>query len=364
MTYRFKLDDRNGAACWERNSLARKNNEADAGDDGADRGARKADKKLDKRFHKLEKAIDQEFAILAKTQGYAREELEELRWDYRYDWAPRFKLSNEDLEYFTGQQGTAPAGAPAPKQKRGRKGREAAAASSQTASAAQSAAPTVYARKSEVDMDLIEKYLDRKIYRNTRNEMAQMYKDAFGEDLVVPERVDLVDLATPARDITDAHRSPKPTKAEIFGLAGDTKVQAAEKAEEPKVEAAPKVKAEPRSIGVLMAWRRGVPDRPTYDQNWSVLNPFRFWFIPKRFAGKNRALYYILFFVNLIFFLAQFVLVFIPFIIRTVLFLIRWVWRRFVKPRVAPALQALKEKAAVPPAQAAEAEKKPAGAKS
>jgi len=95
-----------------------------------------------------------------------------------------------------------------------------------------------------------------------------------------------------------------------------------------------------------------------------VLNPFRFWLIPKRFAGKNRALYYILFFVNLIFFLAQFVLVFIPFIIRTVLFLIRWVWRRFVKPRVAPALQALKEKAAVPPAQAAEAEKKPAGAKS
>jgi len=344
--------------------MARKDTECAADNAGTDRATRQADKNLDKRFHKLERAIDQEFAILAKTQGYAREELEELRWDYRYDWAPRFKLNQQDLEYFASEQGAVAAGAPVPKKRRDRKAKQAAA----EPAVAAAAGPTEYARKSDVDMDLIEKFLDRKIYRNTRNEMARVYKEAFGDDLVVPERVDLVDLAMPARGISEAHRAAKPTKAEIFGLPVEKGVEAAATVEAPKVEAAPKVKRESSAVGIATAYKRGDPQGPTRDEKWSVLFPFKFWLLPKRWAGTKVSTFYILFVFNLILFV---VLLFPPILlVRGLLWAIVFalkVLRRFVAPKVgskmAPKLKSFQDKmqgvSSAPPSKGGAPEKPP-----
>jgi hypothetical protein len=344
--------------------VARKDKGAPAQDDGLDRSERKEAERQKKRYADLEKAIDKEFSVLAKKHDYSREELEELRWAYRYDLAADYKLTAEDVEFYAAGAEAVAAGGAAPKRRRLKRAKEAtptggAGEAGQTGGAEGTAE---YARKSDVDIDLIEKYLDRKVYRTTRAEMAQVYKDMYGEDLLVPEHVDLVDLSRPMRDLEDADRARKLTKAQVFGLPEEAKEEDEKKAEEAAtVEAAPAVKRESRALGLTMAWKRGVPRGPTYDAKWSVWNPLRFWVIPKRFAGQSVLFYYILFVVNLIIFFGQFVLLLIPFLLRLLVTVIRWVWKRFLKQAIAPRLKSLKDKAAIPPA---DGEKKPSGTKS
>src|SRR3989304_1277920 len=60
-------------------------------------------------------------------------------------------------------------------------GETAAAAGGSQGAPAGSAADAQYQRRSEVDVELIEKYLEKRITREARNDFASAYKDAFGE---------------------------------------------------------------------------------------------------------------------------------------------------------------------------------------
>jgi hypothetical protein len=313
---------------------------------------RKRQKKLSKAFDQVERDIDDQFKFLMETEGFPLDELEGLRWDYRLDAAADAGLTREELEYFVAKKEAELSGAEPPKPL-GAKGAAAPVA-------AASAASGEYVRKSDVDIALVEKYLERKGSRNVESELSSVYKQMFGEDLHIPERVELADYTPKA---TDTKPSTKVTKEEIFGLEGGAKPEE-KKAEAAPAEAAPAAKQPSRAKGVALAWKKGVPEGPTRDEKWSIWNPFRFWVIPKRFAGKSVGRFYVIFIVNLVFFVAQFALLLIPFLLRLLVTGIRYIWRRFLKQRMVPKFQALKEKAAVPQGTPAEAEKKPSGAKS
>lgn len=335
--------------------MARKKKKAEAFDSDLSPEERKRQKKLSKAFDQLERDIDDEFKLLMETEGYPMDELEGLRWDYRFEKAADAGLSREELEYFGAKKEAALSGAEPPKPL-GAKGAAVAAGPAAGASAASGE----YVRKSEVDLALVEKYLERKGSRNVENELSSVYKQMFGEELHIPERVELADYTPKA---TDMKPSTKVTKEEIFGLAEGAKPEE-KKAEAAAVEAAPAVKKPSKAMGVALAWKKGVPEGPTRDEKWSVWNPFRFWVIPKRFAGKSVGKYYVIIAINLVIFLGQFGLLLIPFLLRLIVTAIRYIWRRFLKQRLVPKFQALKEKAAVPPPPPAEGEKKPSGAKS
>lgn len=283
---------------------------------------------------------------------YDRDELETLRWNYRMDQLEEFKLSEEELRYFVAVKEADEAGLPPPplppslsdepEQKRAE------------AEAAQ--APQEYARKSQVDMALVDKYLDRHITRDSTAEMAKIYKEAFGEDMHVPEKLSLVDLTYGTGSIGQAH---KVTKTDIFGTPEEIAAEkAAAEKKEAKVEAAPKKAKSGRTRAFVTAYKRGVPEGPSYDAKWSVWNPFRFWVIPRRFAGKSAGRYYLLAIINAVIFIGQFVLLLVPFAIRAIVTALRWVWRRFLRNRVSPGWQRVKERAAQAAAVPPEGEKK------
>lgn len=330
--------------------MARSKKKDKAGAKGEDKGLRKARKA----WRALEDEIDKEFSMLVR-EGFDIGELLTLRWDYRYDKMGRFKLTQEQLEFFVAEAEAVLAGLPPPKAP--------GAVAGLTAMAPQGpggAPPAEYKRKSDVDMELIEKYLERRVSRETRSELESVYKEAFGEDLVVPQNIDLVDLSFRTGDLLEADRQGKFTKEEALGLPSEGKAQ--EKKEEAvEAEAAPAVKRESAAAGVAMAWKRGVPPGPTRDLKWSAWNPFKFWLLPKRWAGNRVGRYYTLFLLNLSIYILTLLPLAIPFFIRLIVTTIRYVWRRFLKQSITPKIRALKEKAAVPPA---EAEKKPSGAKS
>lgn len=330
--------------------MARKNKKAEAVDSDLSPEERKSQKKLSKAFDQLERDIDDEFKLLMETEGFPMDELEGLRWDYRFEKAADAGLSREQLEYFVARKEAALTGAEPPKPLGGK----GAAAAGTAASSGE------YVRKSDVDIALVEKYLERKGSRNVESELSSVYKQMFGEDLHIPERVELADYTPKA---TPMEPSTKVTKEEIFGLAEGQKSEE-KKAEAAPAEAAPAVKRPSKAKGVALAWKKGVPQGPTRDEKWSVWNPFRFWVIPKRFAGKSVGKFYVIFIVNLVFFFAQFLLLLIPFILRSAVTFFRYIWRKFLKQRMVPKFQALKEKAAVAPATPSEGEKKPSGAKS
>ncbi len=320
-------------------------------------------KKARKEWQDLEESINHEFATLVRD-GFDMAELETLRWDYRYDKLAEYEgITQEQLEFFVAESEAKAAGLEAPHAP----WETGAPSAAKAGAGAAAASGTDYQRKSQVDMDLIEKYLDKRIAKDTRSELEAVYKDAFGEDLHVPKNLDLVDLSYMPSDVSDADRQRRLSKAEILGLPEDIKAEAAKKEEEAKAEAAPvvpTVKKPSGAIAAAMAWRKGVPKGGTYDEKWSALNPFKFWLIPKRFAGESIVRYYAILAVNLVIFIGQFVLILIPFAIRAILWGVRYLYRRLLKPRLAPALQSLKEKAAVPPPKAPEPKKESAPAKS
>lgn len=341
-----------------------------AKDKKSEKAAKKAQGKEPKELRKarsaweaMERQIDNEFRMLVR-EGYPMEELETLRWDYRYAKVDEFKITQEQLEYFVaaadaraqGLEAPPMPGAPAP-----------TAESAAGGAASAQSGPTTgadYQRKSQVDLDLVEKYLDRRVGRETRSEMQDLYKEAFGEELHVPAKVDLVDISYHA-DITGADKAAKLSKMEILGVPDDAKPE--EKKEEAKVEevaAAPAVKRESRILGVIMVAKKGVPEGPTRDAKWSVWNPFKFWVIPRRFAGKSKGKYFAILGINLVIFIGQFALLLIPFLLRLIVTGIRYIWARFLKQKVAPAMASLKEKAAVPQTPAAEPKKDSAPTKS
>jgi hypothetical protein len=327
-------------------------------DKAAKKAAGKEPKDLRKaraQWRALEDQIDNEFKMLVRD-GYPMEELDTLRWDYRYAKLEDFKITQEQLEFFVAEADAKAAGLPPPlppgvTARPDDKGAQGVPGGPTTGAE--------YQRKSQVDLDLVEKYLERRVGRETRTEMQSLYKEAFGEELQVPEKVDLVDISY--HDMAGADAARKLSKAEILGIPDDAKPE--EKKEEP-VAAAPAVKKESRSLAVAMAWKKGVPPGPTRDEKWSALNPFKFWLIPKRLAGTSVGKYYAYFAVNLVIFVAQFALLLIPFLIRLFFWGIRYIWRRLLKQRVAPAMEKLKEKAAIPQPSAPEPKKETAPAKS
>jgi hypothetical protein len=326
-------------------------------------------RKMRSSWRKLEDEIDAEFAVLVR-EGYPIEELETLRWDYRYAKLEDSKLTQEMLEFFVAESEALAAGLPPPPVP----GASAAPAAGGAPGLAQGAATAQtgadYHRKSQVDLDLVEKYLERRVGRETRSEMHALYKEAFGEDLSVPEKVDLVDMSYHA-DITGADASRKLSKSEILGTPEEPKSDAPKVEAKAEAAAAPEVKKESKVVGFVMVSKRGVPEGPTRDAKWSAWNPFKFWLIPRRLAGKSVGRYYAIFLVNLVIFILQFALLLVPFAIRGIVTLAKWIWARFLKQKMGSAVANLKEKAAVPPpasgsapAASAEAKKDAAPAKS
>lgn len=311
---------------------------------GLGKHARKELAKKEKRFQELEHHIDEEFRLLVTTESYDWEELNTLRWDYRLDYAKEFKLTEEDIQYFVakkeGRTLALPPGAPQPMM----------AAYAYGSDAYGGQLPTgEYVRMSDVDIALIEKHLERKIRRDSAGALADLYKEATGEDLVVPEKYTLVDLTYPTRDIRAQHKAGKLSKAEILGGPEEKPAQATvEPKAEAKVEAPRAVRRESKALAVALAVRRGVPRGPTYDERWHILNPFRFWVLPKRLAGNSVWLFYILIVLNLVIFIGQFAIILIPFVIRSVLFGLVWI-KRIVAPKVGqklgPKFRAMQEKA-------------------
>ncbi len=325
-----------------------------------DKGAKESKewRKARARWQALEDEVGKEFGSLVED-GYDILELETLRWDYRYDKTDQYKLTKAQIEYFVAEADAKAANEPAPP----KPGEPSAAAQAAGASASASPQGGEYQRKSEVDPELIEKYLEKRITRVARNDFAAAYKEAFGEDLHVPDNLDLVEMSYSTREIAAADRAVKLSKAEILGLPEEaTAAQAA--APEAVAEVAPAVKRPSQAAAAVFAFRRGVPKGPTRDEKWSAWNPFKFWLIPKRLAGASVGRYYVFLLVNLLIFVGQFVLLFIPFLIRLIVWGIGYIWKRLLKQRVAPALKSLKDKAAIPPQSAAEGKKEPSGTKS
>lgn len=337
--------------------MARDKKKPKAGKSAA-KGEDKGLKKARKAWRALEDEINKEFAMLVR-EGFDIAELETLRWDYRYDKFGRHGLTQEQVEFFVAESDAILAGLPPPKAPG-----SLAAPAAQSAPAPSAASSAEYKRKSDVDMELIEKYLERRGSRETRSELESVYKQAFGEDLVLPPTLDLVDLSFHSADLQDSQRPGKLTKEQVLGIPSEEKPEE-KKAVEIKAEAAPAEKREPRAAGVAMAWKRGVPPGPTRDEKWSFWNPLKFWVIPKRLARSRVGRYYAIFILNLAILILQiFPGLTIPLIIRTIAWIVRYVWRKFLKQRVAPAIESLKEKAAVPATPSSDAEKKPSGAKS
>jgi hypothetical protein len=289
-------------------------------------------KKPRKSFEKLERDIDKEFRILAEE--YPLEELESLRWDYRFERADAYHLSREDLEYFVAAKEAEAAGAAAPKVPGSRKGQAHAAAD------APATPGDEYKRKSDVDIALVEKYLERKVMRNAEQELASVYKQVFGEDLHIPERVDLADY-TPRADAVKS--AQKLTKAEDFGLPEGAK-PAEEKKVEAAADAAPAVKKGSAAAAFVLAFKRGVPPGPGFGQNWRMSNPLRVWTIPKRFVGESVGKFYVIFLVNVVLFI---VLLLPRAFLWPILFVARQIKRR-VGGKLAPKLKGLQQKYAEP----------------
>jgi hypothetical protein len=308
-------------------------------------------KKAKAQWEELEREIDKEFVLLQK-QGYPKDELETLRWDYRYTKLPDFKITQEQMEYFVAAPEAIAAGVEPPPP-------PGESETKAEAGGAAAAAPVdeEYKRKSKVDMDLVEKYLEHRVGRETRTEMSSLYKEAFGEDLHVPDKLDLTDISY-AQDMTAAVKPGRLSKSEILGVPDDAKpVTDVKRVEAPAVAPAPvgpKVKRPSQLLGLLLAFKRGVPEYPTYDEKWWVGHPFRFWVIPKRLAGKSVPKYYGIFAANLAILIVQFFpLLGLPILLRLILWAIRYVWLKFIKNRLTPAMASLKEKAAIQPAGAA-----------
>lgn len=279
---------------------------------------------------------------------YDREELETLRWNYRMDQMEEYKLTEEELRYFVAAKEAAEAGLPPPPLP------GSLAGGTPVEPGQGAAAPQAeYQRKSSVDMALVDKYLERHIERDSTSEMAKIYKEAFGDDLHVPEKLSLVDLTYGTGSIGQAH---KVTKAEIFGTPeeGAAEKAAAAAGEAAKVEAVPAPRKESKAVKFATAYKRGVPEGPGTGEKYRMSNPLRVWSIPKRFAGTSVGRYYLLFAINI----ALFVLLLIPRIfVWPVVFVARLI-KRFVAPRVsarvAPRIQGLQEKLAEKPKPAAE----------
>lgn len=310
------------------------------------------------RWQALEDEIGKEFGSLV-DDGYDLQELETLRWDYRYDKIEQYKLTKEQIEFFVAEAQAKASNLPSPpKPGESAPGFEAAPGASTA-----SAGGGQYQRKSQVDPELIEKYLEKRITREARNDFASAYQQAFGEDLVVPPNMDLVEMSYSTREIAAADRAVKLSKAEILGIPEEAKAEEA-KAPEAMAEAAPAVKRPSQAAAAVFAFRRGVPRGPTRDQKWSAWNPFRFWLIPKRLAGASVGRYYAFLLVNLLIFIGQFLLLLIPFAIRLIVWGVGYIWKRLLKQRIAPALKSLKDKAAIPPPSSGEPKKEPSGTKS
>lgn len=286
---------------------------------------------------------------------YDRDELETLRWNYRLDQMEEHKLTEEELRYFVAVKAADEAGLPPPALPASLSDEPEA----QSAAAAAAAPSAEYSRKSQVDMALVDKYLDRHITRDSTAEMAKIYKNTFGEDLEVPEKLSLVDLTYGTGSIGQAH---KVTKTEIFGTPEEIAAEkaAAEKKGAPAEAAAAKPKRG-HARGFVTAYKRGVPEGPSYDAKLSLWNPFRFWVIPRRLAGKSVGRYYVFAIINMVIFVGQFVLLLVPFLIRLIVTGIRWIWRRFLRNRVTPGLARVKARAAKAAAVPPEGEKKQEG---
>jgi len=200
--------------------------------------------------------------------------------------------------------------------------------------------PAEYERKSTVDMNLIDKYLDRHVERDSTAELAQIYKAAFGEDLHVPEKLSLVDLTYRTSGLSEAG---KVTKEEMFDLPQ------AEKKEEAAVAAAPAVPKESGVLKFATAYKRGVPEGPGFGGKLKWYNPARLWLIPKRFCGGRVGRYYLLFLINLVLF---FVLL-LPRLIMWPIFFVLRLLKRFVAPKVqdkvGSRMRSFQEKMAEPP---------------
>ncbi len=304
--------------------------------EGSSKKGAKHLKKAQKRVRELEAYIDSEFEVLSDT--YDREELETLRWNYRLDQMEDYKLTEEELRYFLAVKEAEEVGA-VPPMLPASLGGEALA---QPSPEAHGAAEGEYQRKSNVDMALVDKYLERHIERDSTAEMSKIYKEAFGEELHVPEKLSLVDLTYGTGSIGAAG---KVTKAEIFGTP---KEAGAAKVEEKGVEATPAVKKVSKSVKFATAYKRGVPEGPGTGEKYRMSNPLRVWTIKKRFAGKSVGRYYFLFVVNLVLFV---VLLLPRVIIWPILFVVRLI-KRFVAPkvsaRIAPRIQSLQSKLADP----------------
>jgi hypothetical protein len=252
-----------------------------------------------------------------------------------------YKLTEEELQYFVAADEADRSGAAPPPMPASLSGE---ASASPAAVAAQAGAEAEYQRRSNVDMALVDKYLERHVERDSTAEMAKIYRETFGEDLHVPEKLSLVDLTYGTGSIGQAARL---TKTDVFGTPEEI---AAEKAaaEAKPVEAAPAVQKESKARKFATAYKRGVPEGPGTGEKFKMSNPLRVWTIPKRFAGKSVGRYYVLFIVNLV----LFIVLFIP---RLIIWPISFAYRmikRFVAPkvsaRVAPRLQGLQEKLAEP----------------
>jgi hypothetical protein len=282
-------------------------------------------KKARKDWQDLEGAIDHEFATLVRD-GFDQAELETLRWDYRYDKLPEYEgITQEQLEFFVAESEARAAGIEAPHAPWDT-GAPSAAKAGEGAAAPSG---TDYQRKSQVDMDIIEKYLDKRVAKDTRSELEAVYKEAFGEDLLVPKNLDLVDLSYMPSDVSDADRQRKLSKAEILGLPEDIKAEAAKKEDEAKVEAASAVKKESSALAFATAFRKGVPEGPGFGSKWAAYNPFHLWVIPKKYCGSSVPRYYLFFLINLV----LTVLLFIPRIIIWPIVFIFKVLNRFVAPK-------------------------------
>jgi hypothetical protein len=324
------------------NHLARrkkKKGEAEGGEDAPEKGSAKHFKKQQKRFRELEEYIDAEFQAL--SDEYDREELEELRWDYRLDQMGEYKLTEEEIRYFVAEKEARQNGLPPPELPASLSGSK----GGQQAAAAAAAAPQQeYVRKSDVDLALVDKYLERHIERDSTAEMAKIYKETFGEDLHVPEKLSLVDLTYNTGAIKEAHRL---TKTEVFGTPEEIAAEKAAAEGKAKVETAP-TRKESKALKFATAYKRGVPEGLGTGEKYRMSNPARVWSIPKRFAGKSVGRYYVLFAVNLVLFF----LLLIPRIFLWPILTLLRLLKRFVAPRVAarvaPRIQGIQQKLADP----------------
>ena len=311
-------------------------------------------RKARSRWQALEDEIGKEFGSLVED-GYDVLELETLRWDYRYDKLVPYKLTKEQLEYFVAEADARAANLPAPP----KPGETAAAAGGSQGAPAGSAADAQYQRRSEVDVELIEKYLEKRITREARNDFASAYKDAFGEDLVVPANLDLVDMSYSTREIAAADRAVKLSKAEILGIPEEGKPEEA-KAPEPVVEAAPAVAKQSKALAFATAFRKGVPPGPGFGGKWASYNPFHLWIIPKKYCGSSVTRYYLFFAVNLV----LTILLFIPRLIIWPIIFVYKLLRRFAAPKVsgklAPKIRGFQERLAEKPKADADKAKAPA----